>query len=142
MRPWKSLKNWWRYSQIKFVTLVVIFLSINILIVPLSKSAFTVTPWYISNFSTPIFNYTSLNILKVLLTFLCLLLSFAMLSRTSAYTPSCCAFTSLGYTTTPQFHYGFFSPILHSGHKIFPFSFSNTFFFTIVSFHKTLATMT
>ena len=52
-----------------------IFQSINISVVPLSKSAFTNTPLYISTFFTPTFNYTSLSILNILLISLCSSLS-------------------------------------------------------------------
>ena len=51
--------------------LATIFQSINISVVPLSKSTFTVTPLCISTFSTLISNYTSLSILNILLTSLC-----------------------------------------------------------------------
>ena len=66
---------------------------------PLSKSALTITSSCVSIFSTPIFNYTSLSILKVLLTSLWLPLSFAVLSGSPAHTPSCCAFLSKRHTT-------------------------------------------
>ena len=109
----------------------------------LSKSTFTIIPLCVSSFSIPIFNYTSLSILKVLLTSLCLLPSFAVPSRAPAHILLCCAFVSLGHAVIPQFHYGFFSPILHSGHKIFLFSSSNTFSLIIIFFlpyfvHSTL----
>ena len=39
----------------------------------------------------------------------------------------CCAFPSMGCTATPQFHYSFFFPVLHSGHRISLLSYSNTF---------------
>ena len=69
-----------------------VLLSMNISIALLSKSALTVTLSCISNFSTPIFNYTSLSILKVCLISPCLPRSFAMLSLL------CCTFPSLGHT--------------------------------------------
>jgi len=111
----------------------IIFLSINISTTPLSKSALTVIPLYISTFLTPIFNYTSLNILNILLISLWLASSIAVLFGISVYMLPYCAFPSMGHTTTSQFHYGFFFPILHSRHRIFLLSYSNTFF-PIMSF--------
>ena len=90
-----SLSNFYSLNS----CLAAIFLSINISVVPLSKSTLTVTPLCISNFSTLIFNYTSPSILKVRLTFLCLPLSFA----TPFNSPGCAllyyTFFSIGYTT-------------------------------------------
>ena len=77
--------------------LVTIFLSINIPVAPLFKSALTVTSSCISNFSTLIFNYTSLSILKIYLISLCLPLSFAMPSNSPSHVLLCCAFFSMGY---------------------------------------------
>jgi len=71
---------------------------------PLSKSALTITPSCVSIFSTPIFNYTSLSILKVLLTSLWLPLSFAVLSGSPAHMPSCCAFPSKRHATFLLLH--------------------------------------
>ena len=79
-------------------------------------------PSCISIFSTPIFNYTSLGILNILLIFFQLLPSFSVPSRDSACALLYCAFTSLGHATIPQFHHSFFFPVPHSGHKIFSFS--------------------
>ena len=123
--------------------LATIFLSINIPITPLSKSTLTVTPLCISTFSTPIFNYTFLNILNVLLISLWSIFSVAVLLGISIHMPSYCTFPSIGYITTPQFHHGFFFSVLHSRHRISLFFYSNTFP-SIVSFlpyfiHCTLA---
>ena len=38
----------------------------------------------------------------------------------------CCAFASVGHTTTPQFHHSFFFPVPYSGHRISLFSPSET----------------
>jgi len=108
--------------------LAIIFLFINIPIALLSKSALTVMPLYVSTFSTLIFNHTSLSILNVLLISLWLASSFAVLFGISVYTLPCCSFSSIGCTATPQFHHGFFFPVLHSGHRISLFSHSNTLF--------------
>jgi len=105
--------------------LIAIFLSINISIIPLSKSALTIMSPYISTFFTPIFNHTSLNILNVLLIFFWLVFSFIILLGISVHALPCCAFFSIGYTTTPQFYYSFFFFVLHSKHRIFLFSCSN-----------------
>ena len=110
-----------------------IFLSINIPITPLSKSALTVMPLCISTFSTLIFNYTSLNILNILLMSLWLTSSIAALLGISVHVPSCSTFPSIGCATTPQFHYGFFFSVLHSGHRI-PLLFHSNTFPPIVSF--------
>ena len=89
-----------------------VLLSMNISIALLSKSALTVTLSCISNFSTPIFNYTSLSILKVCLISPCLPRSFAMLSLL------CCTFPSLGYTAflssffTYPYHFSFSNCLL------------------------------
>jgi len=110
----------------------VIFQSINILVTPLFKSAFTIMPLCISTFSTPMSSYTSLNILNVLLTFFYLPPSLTVPFRVSVHVPLYCAFPSVGYTTSLQFHYSFFFSTLYSGHKILLFSCSDIFF-TIVS---------
>ena len=119
-----------------------IFLSINISVVLVSKSTFTVIPSYMSTFSTPMFSYTSLNILNILLIFLCLFSFFAILFRVPVHIPLYCTFLSMGCTATLQFHYGFFFHILYSGHKIFLLSCSNTLlsivFFLSYSTHCTL----
>ena len=73
-------------------------LFINIPVAPLSRSTFMVTPSCISNFSTLIFNHTSLSILKVLLTSFWLSSSFAVLSRSLAHVLLCCTFASLSHT--------------------------------------------
>ena len=92
--------------------LAAVLLSINIPIALLSKSALTVTPSCISNFSTPIFNYTSLSILKVCLISLCLPSSFAMLLLLY------CTFPSLGHTAflssffTYPYHFSFSNCLL------------------------------
>ena len=65
--------------------LTTIFLSINILVVLLSKSTFTVMLLCVFTFSISIFSYTSFNILNVLFTSLCLLFSLVTLFRTSIY---------------------------------------------------------
>ena len=101
----------------------------NISIMPLSKSTFTVTLLWVSTFSTPILNHTSLNILNIYLTSL-----FAMLFRDLLCMLSCYAFAFVGHAVTLQFHYGFFFSILYSGHKIFFFSFSYIFSSTIAFF--------
>ena len=46
----------------------------------------------------------------------------------------CCASASLGHTASPQFNHGFFSPVLHSEHKIFLFSSSDTLSSITISF--------
>ena len=79
--------------------LATILLFINIPMALLSKSAFIVTPSYVSNFSTSIFNHTSLSIWKVLLTSLSLSLPLAMLFNSSSHAPLCCTFASLDYAT-------------------------------------------
>ena len=107
--------------------LATIFQSINISVVPLFKSAFTVMPLCIFTFSILISSHTFLNILNVLLTFLCLPLSLAVPFRVSVCAPPCCTFPSAGYTTSFQFHYSLFLPTLHSRYKILLLSHSNTF---------------
>ena len=111
-----------------------IFLSINISIALLFKSALTVMPSCVFTFSTPIFNYTSLNILNILLMFFWLTFSFAVLLGISICVLLCCTFSSIGHTATLQFHYGFFFLVPYSGHKIFLLSCSNILSF-IVSFY-------
>ena len=80
--------------------LAAIFLSMNIPIIPLSKSTFTITPLWVSTFSIPIFNHTSFNILNVFLTSLCLPSSLAVLfggslHALSGYILSCAGCTIL-----------------------------------------------
>ena len=83
-----------------------ILLSMNIPVAPLSKSAFTITPLCVSIFSIPIFNHTSLSILKVLLTSFWLSFSFAVLSDSLGHALLCCAFASLGHAAFPIYlHY-------------------------------------
>ena len=103
-----------------------IFLSMNIPIILLSKSAFTIIPLCVSTFSTPMFNHTSLSILNILLTFLCLSSFFTILFRTPIYMLPCCAFFCLEYTTTLQSHHGCFLLVLYSGHRILFLSSFNT----------------
>ena len=85
---------------------------------------------------------TSFNILNVLLKLLYLPPSLAIPFRTSVHAPLCCAFSSVGCTTFPQFHHSPFLPILHSGHKILLLFYSDTFL-TIASFlpHSTYCTL-
>ena len=109
------------------------FLFINILVVPLSKSTFTVMPLCIFTFSTPIFSHTSLNILNILLKSLCPLPSLAVHFGTSVYMSSFCAFPSMEHAASLQFYPSLFLPTLHSRYKILLLSYSDTFF-TIVSF--------
>jgi len=45
----------------------------------------------------------------------------------------CCTFAVVGCATTLQFHYGFLFPVLHLGHKIFPFSSFDIFLPMIIS---------
>ena len=86
--------------------------------------------------------HTSLNILNILLMFLCLFFFFAILFRVPVHILLYCTFLSMGCTATLQFHYGFFFYILYSGHKISLHSCSNTFL-SIVSFlsHSTYCTL-
>ena len=107
--------------------LAAIFLSINIPVVPLSKSTFTVTPLYISIFSTPIFSHTSLSILNILLTSFCSLLFLAVPFGPSVHMLPYCTFPSVGHSTSSQFYHSLFLPTLYSGHRIFFLSHSNTF---------------
>ena len=58
-------------------------------------------PSYISTFSTPIFNHTSLNILNILLKSLCPSPSLAVPFRTSVYMLLCCTFPFVGCTASP-----------------------------------------
>ena len=74
-----------------------ILLSINIPVVPLSKSAFTIIPLCVSIFSIPIFNYTSFSILKVLLISFQLPPSFAMLFDSPGCVLPCYTFVSLDH---------------------------------------------
>lgn len=105
----------------------VVFLSINIPIAPISKNALTVMFSYISTFFIPILSHISLNILNVLLTSLQLFSFFTMLFGAPTYILLYYIFTSMGYTTFPQFHYGFFCSILYSRHRIFFLFYSITF---------------
>ena len=75
----------------------------------------TICDIWVFIFSIPTFNHTSLNILKVLLTSLCLSPFFAVLSRALAYVPSYSAFLSLGCAA-------FFSSLFEYPHH---FSFFN-----------------
>ena len=83
--------------------LATIFLSMNIPIASLSKSAFTITPSWVSTFSTPIFNHTSLNILNVLLTSLCSPPSLATPFGGLLYALPGCTFPCAGCTTLLSF---------------------------------------
>ena len=75
-----------------------ILLSINIPVTLLSKSALTITLLCISIFFTPMFNHTSLSILKVLLTFFCLPPFFAAPFSSLGCTLLCYTFPSVGCT--------------------------------------------
>ena len=75
----------------------------NIPVAPLSKSTFTITPSWVSIFSIPIFNHTSLSISKVCLTSLCLPFSFAVPSRAPAHALLYCTFPLLGHTISVSF---------------------------------------
>ena len=99
---------------------------------PLSKSAFTIIPPYISIFSTLMFSHTSLSILNVLFTSLYSSLSLTAPFGASVHVLSCCTFFFMGYTTSSQFYYSFFLSTLYSGRRIFLLSHSDTFL-TIVS---------
>ena len=70
---------------------------IKIFIALLSKSTFTIILLWMSIFSNPIFNYTSLSILKVLLTSLWLPFSFSVSSGAFVHALLCCASPSLRY---------------------------------------------
>ena len=94
-----SLPNFYSLN----LCLAAIFLSMNIPVVLLSKSAFTVIPLWMSTFSTPIFNHTSLNILNVLLTSLCLPFSFTVLFGGSLLVLPSCVFPYTEYTILPFF---------------------------------------
>jgi len=85
--------------------LAAILLSINILVALLSKSAFTVMPSCVSNFSTLILIHISLSILKVFLTSFWLLSSLAVLSDSLGHALLCCTFSSVGHAT---FFFSFF----------------------------------
>jgi len=91
----------------------------NIPVAPLSKGALTVMPSCVSTFSIPMLSHTSLNILNVLLTSLWLSSSFSAPFGTPVHVPLCCAFASMDYATSPQFHHCFFCSVLYSGHRIF-----------------------
>jgi len=79
--------------------LAAIFLFMNIPVMLLSKSTFTIIPSWMFTFSIPIFNYTSFNILNILLTSLCLPFSFAVLFEGSLYMLSGCIFLCVGHIT-------------------------------------------
>ena len=79
-----SLSNFYSLNP----CLAIALLSINIPVVPLSKSALTIMPSCISIFFTSMFNHTSLNILKVLLTSFRLPPSLAALLPLWAVLPS------------------------------------------------------
>ena len=113
----------------------VIFQSINILVTPLFKSAFTVMSLCISIFSTPMSSYTSLNILNVLLTFFYLLSSLTVPFRVSVHVPLYCAFPSVGYTTSLQFYYFFFFLPYILGIKFFFFIILTSFSQLYLSFY-------
>ena len=124
--------------------LAAIFLSINISVALLSKSAFTVTPLCVSNFFTPIFNYTSLNILKVLLTSLWLPLSFAMPFDSPGHVLLCYAFPSMGILFSSCSSFDIYTislclrllPALYFSFTWYPFSpyLSYCTYVTIISF--------
>ena len=115
---------------------------INIPVAPLSKSAFTVIPSYVSTFSTLMSSHISLSILNILLTSFCSFLSLAVPFGAFVYSLPCCAFPYIGHTTSPQFHHSLFLFTLHSGHKIFLLFYSGTFL-TIASLlsHFTYSTL-
>ena len=122
--------------------LAAIFLSINIPVMPLSKSAFTVIPSCISTFSTLMFSHISLNILNILLKSLCSPLSLTAPFGLSICVLLCYTFASVGHAATLQFHYSLFLPILYSGHKIFLLSCSDTFLIiTSLLLHFTHSTL-
>ena len=98
--------------------LAAVFLFINIPAMLLFKSTFIIIPLCIFTFSTLISSHTSLNILNVLLTSLCLPPSLAVPFGVSVHVLPCCTFLSVGHTTSPQFHHSLFLPTLHSGYKI------------------------
>ena len=97
-------------------------------------------PLWVFIFSSPMFSYTSLNILNVLLTSLLSPPSLVAPFGALIHTLLCCVFAIVGRATTPQFYHGFFFPILHSEHKIF---FSPIFLLLIVLFlsHLTYSTL-
>ena len=114
--------------------LAAIFLSINIPVVLLSKSIFTIMLLCIFTFFTLMFSYTFLNILNILLMFFYLFFSCTILFGTPVCVPPCYAFPSIGYATTLQFHCGFFFPVLYSGHRILLFFLFQYSFFYYISF--------
>ena len=97
-------------------------------------------PSWVSILSSSMFSHISLNILNILLTSLLPFSFLAVLFGTLIYVLLCCTFAIVGYATTPQFYHGFFFPVLHSGHKIFP---SSNFLLFIMSFlpHLTHSTL-
>ena len=106
--------------------LAAIFQSINIPVAPLSRNALTVIPLCVSIFSTLIFNYTSWNILNILLTSFSIPSPFAVSFRTLVHMLFCYASPCIGYAATLQSYYSCFFPVLHSRHKILFLSFSDT----------------
>jgi len=106
--------------------LATIFQSINISVALLSKSAFTVIPSYISIFSTPISSYASLSILNILLTSLCLPLSFAIPFGASVCVLPCYTFLFIGHAAFLQFYYSLFLSTLYSRYRIFFLFYSDT----------------
>jgi len=87
---------------------------------------------HIQHFSIPIFNYISFNLLNVLLISLCLPLSCCTFWSPCLYTAMLCFCLSGLCHYSPVLLWLFL--VLHSGHKIFLFSFSNIFFPTTISF--------
>jgi len=114
----------------------------NIPIVPLSKSTFTVMFSCVSTFSTSIFNYISLSILNVLLISLCLSFSFTVLFRTPICILLYCAFSCLGHATTLQSHHSYFLSILYSGHRILSLSSFDTSTTISLRLHQVHFTLT
>ena len=95
-------------------------------VVPLSKSAFTVIPSCISIFSTPMSSYTSLSILNILLTSLCLPLSFAIPFGASVCVLPCYTFLFIGHAAFLQFYHSLFLSTLYSRYRIFFLFYSDT----------------
>ena len=98
-----------------------VLFSMNIPVTLLSKSTFTIIPSCISIFSILIFNYTSLSILKVLLTFFWLLPSLTVLFGSPAYAPlsslpSSDIYTIFAYSwSLPAFYFLLYDiPSLHT----------------------------
>ena len=110
---------YWDINRTDPQNLLSMTLDVPLYLAPLSKSVFTVTPLCVSNFSTSIFIYTSLNILNILLMFLWLPPSFAVLSSPPDHVPLCYTFVSLGHAVSPIHPYYFISSNLVrvTGHK-------------------------